>query len=44
MGVAYIDWSQQEFAIAAKLSGDKAMLEAYRSGKPWSFTRRHEAG
>jgi hypothetical protein len=35
MGVAYIDWSQQEFAIAAKLSGDKAMLEAYRSGDPY---------
>lgn len=30
--VAYIDWSQQELAIAAYLSGDTAMLEAYRSG------------
>src|SRR5262249_33298812 len=34
-GVAYIDWSQQEFGIAAKLSGDKAMMEAYSSGDPY---------
>ena len=34
-GLAYIDWSQQEFGIAAKLSGDEAMLEAYRSGDPY---------
>jgi DNA polymerase I len=33
--VAYIDWSQQEFGIAAALSGDPAMLEAYRSGDPY---------
>ena len=31
-GVAYVDWSQQEFGIAAALSGDKAMQEAYLSG------------
>jgi len=31
-GVAYIDWSQQEFGIAAVLSGDTAMQEAYLSG------------
>jgi hypothetical protein len=30
--VAYVDWSQQELAIAAYLSGDQAMQEAYRSG------------
>lgn len=34
-GIAYIDWGQQEFAIAAGLSGDKAMMEAYRSGDPY---------
>jgi DNA polymerase I-like protein with 3'-5' exonuclease and polymerase domains len=34
-GVAYIDWSQQEFGIAAALSGDPMMLEAYRSGDPY---------
>src|SRR5271169_3378017 len=28
-GVAYVDWSQQEFGIAAVLSGDLAMQEAY---------------
>ena len=34
-GVAYIDWSQQEFGIAAALSGDRAMLQAYHSGDPY---------
>jgi hypothetical protein len=34
-GVAYIDWQQQEFGIAAALSGDPLMLEAYRSGDPY---------
>ena len=31
-GLAYVDWSQQEFGIAAALSGDLAMQAAYRSG------------
>jgi len=31
-GVAYVDWSQQEFGIAAALSGDRAMRKAYQSG------------
>jgi hypothetical protein len=30
--LAYIDWSQQELAIAAALSGDEKMMAAYRSG------------
>ena len=34
-GVAYIDWSQQEFGIAAALSGDTAMAAAYLSGDPY---------
>ena len=34
-GVAYIDWSQQEFGIAAALSGDTAMMAAYKSGDPY---------
>jgi hypothetical protein len=34
-GVAYIDWSQQEFGIAATLSGDTAMQAAYLSGDPY---------
>jgi DNA polymerase-1 len=34
-GLAYVDWSVQEFAIAAKLSGDAAMLAAYESGDPY---------
>jgi DNA polymerase-1 len=35
MAVAYIDFSQQEFAIAAALSGDPVMQEAYLSGDPY---------
>lgn len=31
-GVAYVDWKQQEFGIAAALSGDAAMQDAYLSG------------
>jgi DNA polymerase I len=34
-GVAYIDWAQQEFGIAAALSGDQAMMAAYRTGDPY---------
>jgi hypothetical protein len=34
-GVAYVDWSQQEFGIAAALSGDLAMQAAYMSGDPY---------
>jgi DNA polymerase family A len=34
-GVAYVDWEQQEFGIAAALSGDRLMLDAYRSGDPY---------
>jgi len=30
--VVYVDWSQQEFAIAAALSGDLVMQAAYNSG------------
>ena len=33
--LAYVDYSQQEFGIAAALSGDPAMQEAYRSGDPY---------
>jgi hypothetical protein len=33
--IAYLDWKQQEFGIAAALSGDDAMLEAYQSGDPY---------
>jgi DNA polymerase-1 len=34
-GLAYVDWSQQEFGIAAALSGDTAMMAAYASGDPY---------
>ena len=34
-GIAYIDWQQQEFGIAAALSRDPLMMEAYRSGDPY---------
>lgn len=33
--VAYVDWSQQEIGIAAALSGDPAMAQAYASGDPY---------
>ena len=34
-GLAYVDWSQQEFGIAAALSQDKVMMDAYQSGDPY---------
>jgi hypothetical protein len=34
-GIGYIDWSQQEFGIAAALSRDPNMLDAYTSGDPY---------
>jgi hypothetical protein len=40
-GVAYIDWSAQEFAIAAALSGDRNMIEAYQSGDPYLWFAQH---
>ncbi len=41
--LAYIDWSQQEFGIAAALSGDQAMMVAYSSGDPY-LTFAKQAG
>jgi DNA polymerase I-like protein with 3'-5' exonuclease and polymerase domains len=35
MAISYVDWSQQEFGIAAALSGDEAMMGAYKSGDPY---------
>ena len=35
MAVAYIDWSAQEIAIAAALSGDANLWQAHRSGDPY---------
>jgi DNA polymerase-1 len=34
-GLAYLDWAQQEFGIAAALSGDPKMMQAYTSGDPY---------
>jgi DNA polymerase I-like protein with 3'-5' exonuclease and polymerase domains len=34
-GMAYVDWSQQEFGIAAALSEDQCMMNAYSSGDPY---------
>jgi hypothetical protein len=33
--LAYLDYGQQEFAVAAALSGDGRMMEAYRSDDPY---------
>lgn len=41
--IANIDWSQQEFGIAAALSGDTAMQQAYLSGDPY-LTFAKQAG
>ena len=35
MGLALLDWCQQEFGIAGALSGDKAMQKAYAAGAPY---------
>jgi DNA polymerase family A len=43
-GCAYVDWEQQEWAIAAVLSGDKAMLAAYETGDPYlTFAKQAKA-
>ena len=34
-GIAYVDWEQQEFGIAAALSSDPQMRAAYLSGDPY---------
>ncbi len=40
-GLAYLDWAQQEFGIAAVLSNDLEMLAAYQSGDCWlSFAKQ----
>jgi DNA polymerase I-like protein with 3'-5' exonuclease and polymerase domains len=41
--VAYADWSQQEFGIAAALSGDHHMMDAYTSADPY-LTFAKQAG
>jgi hypothetical protein len=38
--VAYVDWSAQELGIAAALSGDPRMREAYASGDPYIWFGR----
>ena len=40
-GLVYVDWSQQEFGIAAALSRDPEMQAAYKSGDPYlSFAKQ----
>ena len=41
--LAYVDWSQQEFGIAASLSEDAAMMRAYESDDPY-LTFAKQAG
>ncbi|HHQ4662328.1 TPA: DNA polymerase [Aeromonas veronii] len=39
--LVYLDYQQQEYGIAASLSGDTAMAESYRSGDPYlDFARQ----
>lgn len=43
-GLAYVDWSQQEFGIAAALSGDCAMKSAYLASDPYlEFAKQAKA-
>jgi DNA polymerase-1 len=42
-GISYLDFGSQEIAIAAALSGDGAMVEAYTSGDPY-MTFAKQAG
>lgn len=40
MAIAYLDFEQQEFGIAAALSRDRNMMDAYNSGDPYlSFAK-----
>jgi hypothetical protein len=41
--ISYIDFGQEEFAIAAALSGDERMWDAYQSGDPY-LTFAKQAG
>jgi DNA polymerase-1 len=43
-GLAYIDWVQQEFGIAAALSNDQAMLAAYASGDSYLAFAKQAGG
>ena len=41
MGLAYVDFASQEIAIAAALSGDEVLMEAYASGDVYlAFAKR----
>jgi hypothetical protein len=40
-GVSYLDWSAQEWAICAALSGDENMMDAYQSGDPYLWLGKH---
>jgi hypothetical protein len=43
-GLAVIDWAQQEFGIAAALSGDRRMMADYRTGDAYlAFADRYGA-
>jgi len=35
MALSYLDYKSEEFAISAYLSGDREMIDAYRSGDPY---------
>jgi DNA polymerase I-like protein with 3'-5' exonuclease and polymerase domains len=43
-GLAYIDWVQQEFGIAAALSGDQAMRAAYETGDSYLAFAKQAGG
>jgi hypothetical protein len=39
--IAYLDWSGQEYGIAAAVSGDEAMMADYASGDPYLMFAKH---
>jgi hypothetical protein len=43
MALAYLDWCNQEYGIAAVLSGDASMISAYMSGDPY-IAFGHQSG
>ena len=43
-GLAVIDWEQQEFGIAAALSGDQRMMADYLSGDPYQALAERYSG
>ena len=42
--LAYVDWAQQELGVAAALSGDTSLMNAYASGDPYLAFAKEAGG